>query len=443
LENTLRDFDVVVAGGGLAGLCAASFASSAGARVALYESSPDLGGRARTQIKEGYYFNYGPHALYRGGALDIALRDQGLIPRGNVPNLAAGYFVRDRTLHIAPFTASGLAETTLYPSAAKAEVGAAMVRLRKSAPEVGDGLTARQALEEFSQSPQVREFISAMMRLTSYVHDPDAADGATLFVQLHRALSNSVVYVDDGWNQLVSAIAARAEAGGCMLGVSRRVTAIRPGPIWRVETADGNSVSAPAVVIALPPRDASELLPDAEALQVAAERSVAVYAACLDLGLSQLPDPRHNFALGLDEPLYLSVHSQAARLAPEGGALVHILRYLPTGHQLDKTLLLAELEGFADLVQPGWRSHVRSRQFFWKMPITYSEPLARLGGLAGRPVVAVPGLSSLYIAGDWVGSHSLLSDAAGASGRAAGELAAAFTQKNRSSSAPSGSLPAP
>ena len=330
----------------------------------------------------------------------------------------------------------------MYPSTAKAEVGATVVRLRKSAPEVGDGLTARQALEEFSQSPHVRQFISAMMRLTSDVHDPDAADGATLFTQLPRALSNSVVYVDDGWNQLVSAIAARAEAGGCLLGVSRRVTAVRPGSIWRVETADGNSVSAPAVVIALPPRDASELLPEAEALQIEAARSVAVYAACLDLGLSQLPEPRHNFALGLDEPLYLSVHSQAARLAPEGGTLVHILRYLPPGDQLDKTLLLAELEGFADLVQPGWRSHVRARQFFWKMPITCSEPLARFGGLAGRPGVAIPGLPGLYIAGDWVGSHSFLSDAAAASERAAGELAAAFTQKKSIIVCMSGSLPA-
>ena len=70
----MRDFDVVVVGGGLAGLCAASFAASAGARVALYESSPDLGGRARTRVKEGFCFNYGPHALYLGGSLDTALR---------------------------------------------------------------------------------------------------------------------------------------------------------------------------------------------------------------------------------------------------------------------------------------------------------------------------------------------------------------------------------
>jgi len=426
----MRDFDVVVVGGGLAGLCAASFAASAGARVALYESSPDLGGRARTRVKEGFCFNYGPHALYRGGSLDTALRDQGVVPRGKVPNLVAGYFVRDRTLHLAPFGGSGLAETTLYPSAVKAEVGAALARFGKSAPEMGPGVNARQAVEELSQSPHVRELISAMLRLTSYIHDPDAADGATLFAQLHRALSNNVVYVDDGWNQLVSALAARADAGRCLLGVGQRVTAIKPGQTWRVETSNGNSVSAPAVVLALPPRDALELLPYAEALRVAADRSVAVYAACLDLGLSQLPEPGHNFALGLDEPLYLSVHSSAARLAPEGGALVHILRYLQPDQQLDKTLLLAELEGFADLVQPGWRSYVRASQFFWKMPVMYSEPLARYRGLAGRPGVALPGFSGLYIAGDWVGSHSLLSDAAAASGRLAGELAAAFAQKN-------------
>jgi hypothetical protein len=82
-------------------------------------------------------------------------------------------------------------------------------------------VNARQAVEEFSQSPY------------------DAADGATLFTQLHRALSNSVVYVDDGWNQLVSALTVRADARRCLLGVGQRVTAIKPGQMWRVETGSG------------------------------------------------------------------------------------------------------------------------------------------------------------------------------------------------------------
>ncbi len=426
----MKDFDVVVVGGGIAGLCAASFASSAGARVALYEASPDLGGRARTRVKEGYYFNYGPHALYRRGALDSALRDQGVVVRAKAPNLAAGYFVRDRILHLAPFSAAGLEQTTLYPATAKPDVAAAFARLGKTAPEVGRGVSVRKAVQEFSPSPHVRELIYALMRVTSYVHDPEAADAATLFAQVHRALSNNVVYVDGGWNELVSALAARAEAGGCLIGAGQRVTAIRAGQTWSVETSSEESISAPAVVIALPPRDALELLPHAEALQVAADRSVPVYAACLDLGLAQLPQLRHQFALGIDEPLYFSVHSSAARLAPEGGALVHIMRYLEPAQQIDKAFLLADLEGFADLVQPGWRSQVRARQFFWKMPVMCSAPLARFGGLVGRPAVAVAGFPGLYIAGDWVGAHSLLSDAAASSGRLAGELAAAFAQED-------------
>ena len=76
----MRDFDVVVVGGGLAGLCAASFAFRAGARVALYESSPALGGHARTRIKEGYYFQLGsPRLVLRRGIGPCAPRP-GTVP---------------------------------------------------------------------------------------------------------------------------------------------------------------------------------------------------------------------------------------------------------------------------------------------------------------------------------------------------------------------------
>jgi hypothetical protein len=52
---------------------------------------------------------------------------------GKVPNLAAGYLVRDRTPHLAQFSQSGLAETTLYPSGVKAEVATALARFEVDA----------------------------------------------------------------------------------------------------------------------------------------------------------------------------------------------------------------------------------------------------------------------------------------------------------------------
>ncbi len=70
--------DVVVIGGGLAGLTAATFLARAGRRVVVLERASHLGGRARTQEREGFFFNEGPHALYRGGPAQRAFSHESL-----------------------------------------------------------------------------------------------------------------------------------------------------------------------------------------------------------------------------------------------------------------------------------------------------------------------------------------------------------------------------
>ena len=85
------------------------------------------------------------------------------------------------------------------------------------------------------------------------------------------------------------------------------------------------------------------------------------------------------FALGVDRPLYVSVHSAAARLAPEGAALVHAMRYLEPGETPERERLLAELEAFMDLTQPGWRAYERARQFLPAM--TAMSALAKLASV--------------------------------------------------------------
>ena len=66
--------DVAIIGGGLAGLTAASTVAAGGCRPIVYERRRDIGGDARSTSSEGFIFNQGPHALYRGGPAEMPVR---------------------------------------------------------------------------------------------------------------------------------------------------------------------------------------------------------------------------------------------------------------------------------------------------------------------------------------------------------------------------------
>jgi hypothetical protein len=117
----------------------------------------------------------------------------------------------------------------------------------------------------------------------------------------------------------------------------------------------------------------------------------------------------------VDRPLYLSVHSLAAKLAPPGAALVHVAKYL-SGEPGDATVDRAELEQFADLAISGWREEAELVRFLPNMTVVQG-----IAGPEGRPDVDAPGIDGVTVAGDWIGPDGMLADAAIASGLRAAE----------------------
>ena len=77
--------NVVVVGGGLAGLAASIYLARGGRTVTLFDKRRALGGRAITNLRQGYRFNLGAHAFYRGGAGASVYRELGIPVRGQVP----------------------------------------------------------------------------------------------------------------------------------------------------------------------------------------------------------------------------------------------------------------------------------------------------------------------------------------------------------------------
>jgi hypothetical protein len=174
------------------------------------------------------------------------------------------------------------------------------------------------------------------------------------------------------------------------------------------------SLECRALVLATGPAAARSIVAS-EAIAAWANRALPVRAACLDVALTTLPRPRTTFALGVDRPLYLSVHSRSARVAPDGTALVSTMKYLSPTEPPDAAGDAAELEAWLDRLQPGWRDVLVERRWLPAMVASSALVTASGGGTAGRPGPRVPDAPGVFVVGDWVGGEGMLLDASLAS----------------------------
>jgi phytoene dehydrogenase-like protein len=398
----------VVVGGGTAGLTSAVALALKGASVTLYEQSRHLGGRAATQHQKGFALNLGPHALYRNGPLYRVLRDWQIPFTGRVPKLKAGAFlVADRRKYAFPTDTIRLFLTGALGIGEKFAVVRALQSLTSEKPV--NAATMREWVDRNVPAGRARQLVEALVRLTSYSNDLARLSASAAIKQVQAGLRDGVVYLDGGWETVVNGLAAKARSLGVKIFEGAPVERIDGGA---VQLAD-SKIQSDGTILAVTP-DAVERLTGKLLPALAPAR-----LACLDLGLRSIPAGCGQFALGLDQPIYFSMHSCFAALAPDGGALVHIGKYLAPGAQCARE----ELEDFAELVMPGWRGLTEVARFLPDMTVTYGLPTPE-----GRPdvnAIAIPGVA---IAGDWVGSQAMLADAAAASAlRAADFISAPVT----------------
>jgi phytoene dehydrogenase-like protein len=410
--------DLVVVGGGLAGLTAAALVARAGRSVVVLEKGAHLGGRATTHVRQGVHFNLGPHALYCRGHAFRVFRELDVSFTGRFPNPGRGLLVVGDKGYAIPRGLGTLLASRLLSVREKWRFANLLSALGRLDTQPLDEISLHQWLRETAGTGPLAAVLRTLIRVSTYSDDPDRMSAGAALGQLKLALAGNVWYLDGGWQTLVDGLRDRALEHGARICTRTAVKDVQSDESGvSVRFTDGQILTSRAAVLAVSPTVACELLdlPAESSLTRWSAVCIPIRAACLDIALERLPRPEYRLAFGVDRPLYLSVHSAAAKLAPDGVAVLHAMKNLGDDRETSSEDVERELEALMDWLQPGWRTLVIERRFLPVMTVAPSLPRAEDRGLRGRPGVALAERPNVFLAGDWVGPEGMLADASAAS----------------------------
>ena len=215
--------------------------------------------------------------------------------------------------------------------------------------------------------------------LPTYTNAPHLVEASAAIANLRTAFLAGVRYLDGGWQTLVDQLLAKIRDAGITVRHEVAVS-MRPVAGAHVVTTPSGQLHADASVLAIgSAASCAAVLGYMPAPW--ASLGPAAEVACLELGLRRPPTRR--FALGIDEPLYFSTHCPPARLAPDGAAVVHLMRFGRS--TTTRTRRSHDTAAVARPPHGGAGRGRRHRAVPARMVVPTAVPIARRAGLAGRP----------------------------------------------------------
>ncbi|MGH8176022.1 MAG: hydroxysqualene dehydroxylase [Steroidobacter sp.] len=279
--------DVVIVGGGLAGLTCAIGLRDCGLSIALLEETETLGGRARSWVDRvsGDVIDIGPHILLSEypnmrsllqvlGTHDRILWQTDKLIRLVDDDESIDMYVHPLTppLHLLPSIAK-IPSLSLHDKLSNRSVTWLAMQLGEEEILEFDRLSAAELLREREVSPRFIEWFwaSACMSLIN-VPLEECSAGALLrvYAQLisHRGYQFGFAKCGLGELYAPAALQMTTNAGG-RVHMQSRVTALieHGGAVRGVVLADGTRIAASHCVLAVPPQVVAQLLPAAMAEQ--------------------------------------------------------------------------------------------------------------------------------------------------------------------------------
>ena len=270
------------------------------------------------------YLNLGPHAFYKRGKAKSILEELGIQLHGKSPKLG-GILVENNIEYAAPFTPSGLFSTRLLHWKERIEWVTVMMKVSSINIEKLAGLTFEQWVQQTARSTKVQSLLYVLGRLATYCHAPEKVSAKVIVAHM-KTVMGGVLYLDGGWQTIIDQLHNKAVISGVQVQTHTAVKQItRVDDYLKLNLSKDEEIIAKYVICTTGPHELTKMV--SEEFSFFAEIT-AVKGATLDVALSELPDPKRLFAMGVSDPLYFSVHSNYARLSEDGkSAVLHVFKY--------------------------------------------------------------------------------------------------------------------
>jgi phytoene dehydrogenase-like protein len=383
--------DVVVVGGGIAGLAVAAHLSDAGLGVTVLEAADRVGGRARDERADGFTLGTGAHLVHTSWPTLRQIADPGRLDlRGFAPGVRvhrAGRQLRVGAAPTRPQQAYATLRTPIGSAADKTRLSKLLYRLATTAPErslAGPDHTCADMFAERGYSPElVEQFLRPF--LAAFAADEDLTTSARGADWLLRALVRGrFASLGGGMGALIGFLAGRLPEGCVRLGC--RVVGVRAN---RVTIESGAALRAAAVVVATDPLGAVDLFPGLHEPRMRAVTTL--WHVAPDAALPR--DSDRSTAVILDtepgSPVARTVvlNRIAPDLAPRGKALIATTVMGHDGKELGALdrAVLERLAAIHSADTAHWRTleirHVEQALVAMSAPHNFSRPVRLLDGL--------------------------------------------------------------
>jgi squalene-associated FAD-dependent desaturase len=416
---------VAIVGAGWAGLTAAVRLADAGARVTLFESAKQGGGRARSVDWNGITIDNGQHLLVGAYAATLAILrqvgvdDASALHRVPLSVLVPGCLALRLPKLPAPFhLAVGLLSARGPTLAEKFSAARFMRRLQGDHYRLAEDLPVAEWLDRHEQHGVLRTHLWESLCLASLNTRPQEASAQVFANVLRDTLGGPRQATDlllpaTDLGRLFPAVAQQhLRKRGVELRLGSRVTAIvqkpqnppgQPSPRWQIDTRRDSS-RFDHVVLATGPQHATALLPPARELAATRAQIDKLHFEPIATAYLQYPPQ-----VRLPQPLLALNHDTTQWLADRGqlggprGLLAHVLSAHGDWEKLSNEQLVDSLHRNTNIVLqrhaaipalPAPQNHLVIRE--QRATFRCSPGLIRPSGHTRLP--------GLWLAGDYVAS---------------------------------------